>query len=312
MRPIFEKSLLLLPAIAVLPITAFADPNDRRGRHDSSVPERNIEIEYTSVGDSLSSTGDGSVKTSGVLIEAEYEQNNWGFTFGFERWNYQWTKPEALPFINGIGTDPWSSFTTLQLGLEYEQEINDRWELVYYVEAESSYEKQTAGSNEYEVGLDIGYEPSDSWSFVLNTNYEYLDADGGEFGVDLEVTWNDHSKEGWSGELEISSEFPESRLTYHFSNAFSTTLFYNDSGTNTIRLADDSPVTGMQGGYLEDEYQRVGARFAYEWGHEGYLSLSIHKIFNRQMAFLDSTGTIESNFNFEDAVGMSLILSIEL
>jgi len=30
------------------------------------------------------------------------------------------------------------------------------------------------------------------------------------------------------------------------------------------------------------------------------------------MAFLDSTGTIESNFNFEDAVGMSLILSIEL
>ena len=250
MRPIFEKSLLLLPAIAVLPITAFADPNDRRGRHDSSVPERNIEIEYTI--------------------------DKWQC---FERWNYQWTKPEALPFINGIGTDPWSSFTTLQLGLEYEQEINDRWELVYYVEAESSYEKQTAGSNEYEVGLDIGYEPSDSWSFVLNTNYEYLDADGGEFGVDLEVTWNDHSKEGWSGELEISSEFPESRLTYHFSNAFSTTLFYNDGGTNTIRLADDSPVTGMQGGYLEDEYQRVGARFAYEWGHEGYLSLSIHKNF---------------------------------
>lgn len=312
-RPILKKWLFLFTFIngSVFPAVVFADATDGRDHHGASDTETNVEIEYVSVGDSRSSVGDSTVKTSGILLEAEYENNNVGFTLGLERWNYQWTNPENLPFINDTNTTPWSTFNTVQLGFSYEQEINKQWELGYYVEAESSFEKQTSGSNEYEIGLDIEYELSDSWNFTLNTNYEYLDADGGEFGMDIEVTWNHHSKEGWSGEFEISSEFPESSLTYHFSKAFSTTMFYNDSGTSTIRLADNSPVIGMQGGYLEDEYQSIGTRFSYEWGHESYISLSVQRNFNRQMAFLDKTGKVETNYNFEDTFGMSLITSIE-
>ncbi len=149
---IFRKWFFLLTYFFVfgLPAAAFAS-----GGHSDSGVESNIEIEFFSVGDSKSNIGNAQVGTSGVLIEAEYEKNDLSFSFGFERWNYNWSNSESLPFVSGITSTPWSTFNTLQFGAAYEQEVNDQWELQYYVEAESSFEKERSQSNEYEVGVDF-------------------------------------------------------------------------------------------------------------------------------------------------------------
>ena len=156
------KCFFLFSCIATLgtSLVAYADNKGVNRHHQADHAESNIEIEYFNAGDSKSKTGNAQVGTSGVLIEAELETNNMVFTFGYEKWNYNWTNSEGLPFVSGIASDPWSSFTTLQLGFAYEHEINDQWELNYYVEAESSYEKETSGSNEYELGVDFTYEAS--------------------------------------------------------------------------------------------------------------------------------------------------------
>ncbi len=301
---IFRKWFFSLTYFFVfgLPTAAFAS-----GGHSDSGAETNIEIEFFSIGDSKSNVGNSQVGTSGVLIEAEYENNDISFSFGYERWNYNWSNSESLPFVSGIASTPWSTFNTLQFGAAYEQDINDQWELQYYVEAESSFEKETSQSNEYEAGIDFTYEASKEWHFTLNTNYEYLDAEGGELGVDLEIEWNHDSKDGWSGEFEISSEFPETSLTYHFTEGFSTTMFYNESGTNTIRLSDSSPVTGMQGGYLEDEYNSLGIQLDYELVPESSLSFSIQKNTGRRLSFTDSAGGEgESIYKFGDTNEISM------
>lgn len=302
---IYIKWFFLLTGIFVfvLPTATFADATD------SADSESNIEIEFFSVGDSKSNIGNAQVGTTGVLIETEYENNDISFSFNFERWNYNWTNPGSLPFISGIGTVPWSTFNTLQFGFAYEHEINDKWELNYYIEAESSYEKETSKSYEYEAGIDFIYEASNEWTFTINANFEYLDAEGAEIGVDLGIEWNHDKKEGWSGEFEISSEFPETSLTYHFTREFSTTMFYNDSGTNTIRLSDSSPVTGMQGGYLEDEYNSLGVQLDYELVQDRYLSFSIQTNTRRQISFTDSAGRAGPTYNFGDASEISIMYS---
>ncbi len=279
--------------------------------HDPGDVERVLDLEFTTAGDSRSVSGDASVRTAGFILEAEYEKNYKIFSFAFERWQYDWRKPQNLPFISASGVEPWNTFYTLALGFEYEMEINPRWELQYYIEAESSFENETSNSNEYEIGVDIDFEPNRDWVLVLNFNYEYLDAEGAELGMDMEIEWKPHNQKGWSGVFEVSSEFPESSLTYHFTPAFSTSFFFNEGGTNTIRLSDNSPVLGMRGGYLEDEYRRVGARLSYHWGHESFLSFSIENTFDRQMAFVDRNGNIEAEYEFEDALGFSLNLSYE-
>ncbi len=303
---IYEKWFFLFACIFVfgLPSLAFADATDSADGHHGA--ESSIEIEYFNMGDSKSNIGNTQVGTSGVLIQTEYETNNKVFSFNYERWNYNWTNPENLPFVSGLAGVPWSTFNTLQLGFAYEHEINDQWELNYYVEAESSFEKETSGSNEYETGVDFIYEPSKEWAYTLNINMEYLDATGGELGVDLEIEWNHGKKKGWSGEFEISTEFPETSLTYHFTRALSTTMFYNESGTSTIRLSDSSPVTGMQGGYFEDEYNSLGMQVDYEFTHESYLSFSFQKNTGRNFSFVDRSGRSETAYEFADTTEVSI------
>ncbi|MCF6325104.1 MAG: hypothetical protein L3J89_12415 [Gammaproteobacteria bacterium] len=303
--------LFLFPCIFIFsfPAVVLADATDSTGGHHGN--ESSIQIDYFSLGDSKSAIGNTQVGAAGMRIEAEYEMSDVAFSFGFERWKYNWTNPESLPFVSGVTDTPWSTFNTLQFGLAYEQEINDRWELNYYVEAESSYEKETSASREYEAGIDFTYEPSKAWSYTLNVNMEYLDATGGELGVDLEIEWNHDKKEGWSGEFEISSEFPETSLSYHFTRALSTTMFYSENGTNTIRLSDSSPVTGMQGGYFEDEYNSIGMKINYEFLPESYVTVGLQQNSGRRFSFVDSTGNdaSEISYEFSDAIEASIGLS---
>ena len=302
---IYKKWFIVLTYFFVsgLATVTFADATDSADypRHTDS----SIEIEYFSMGDSQSSIGNAQVGASGVLVQTEYEANDIVYSFNYERWKYNWTNPENLPFVSGTAT-PWSNFTTLQFGLAFEQEINDQWELNYYAEAESSFEKETSGSNEYEAGIDIIFEPSEEWAYTLNVNLEYLDATGGELGVDFEIEWNHDKKEGWSGEFEVSSEFPETSLTYHFSREFSTTMFYSEGGTNTIRLSDSSPVSGMQGGYFEDEYTSFGARLDYEFAPESYLTFSLQQNSDRSFSFVDRTGRTETSYEFANTIETSI------
>lgn len=303
---VFNKTPLLTCVFSLgFPIAVFADATDGGDDEDT---ETNIEVQLVNVDDAQSRSGNASVGAMGLLLEAEYERESFAFSFGFERWQYDWTNPVNLPFISGTTTDPWSTFNTLQFGVEYEQEFGEKWELTYYAEAESSFEKEMSASNEFELGVDFNYELSDSWHITLNTNYEYLDAEGGEFGVDVEIEWNHDKKDGWSGEFELSSEFPETSLSYHFTPAFSTTLFYNESGTSTIRLSDSSPVTGMARGYLEDEYLSLGARLSYEVANESYLSFSLQQNTKRQLSFVDARG-METVYGLGDSLGASIIFS---
>ena len=137
---------------------SFADATDSADhpRHTNN----SVEIEYFSIGNSKSNVGNAQVGTSGVLVQTEYEKDDMVFSFNLERWNYNWKNPESLPFVSGLAGAPWSTFNTLQFGFVYEQEMDELWEFNYYVEAESSFEKETSGSNEYEVGVDVIYEPS--------------------------------------------------------------------------------------------------------------------------------------------------------
>ena len=326
-RRILGKWLLSITCMYALGFPAAAHANggsggiDRGGRggghggHGAhagpEVPERNVGIEVIGVGDTRSVLGNASVRTTGVLIETEYERNYKVFSLNFERWQYDWTNPQNLPFVSGTAADPWKNFYTVQLGFEYEQEINRKLELYYYIEAESTFEREMSNSNEYEIGMDFEYEANKDWTFVLNFNYEYLDSEGGELGMDMEIEWKPHNQKGWSGVFEVSSEFPESSLTYHFNKSFSTSFFLGEGGSNTVRLSDTSPVTGMQGGYLEDEFRRAGVRFSYHWGHESYLSFSIENNFDRQMTFVDKSGNIEVDYAFKDVMGASLYFSYE-
>jgi len=298
---ICEKRFFLLPCVFVFcfPSAVIADATDVANSPHHA--ESSIEVEYFNIGDSKSNIGNAQVGTSGLIIQTEYEINNMVFSFNYERWNYNWTNSEMLPFVSG-GAAPWSTFNTLQFGFAYEQEISDQWELNYYVQAESSFEKETSESNEYEAGIDFIYEPSEVWVYVFNVNMEYLDATGGEFGVDLEIQWNHDKKDGWSGEFEISSEFPETSLTYHFTPALSTTMLYGEGGTSTIRLSDSSPVIGMQGGYFEDEYSSIGLRLDYEFSHESYVSFLIQKNTDRSFSFIDSSGRTETAYDFADSI----------
>ena len=298
------RTLLTYIVILGFPTVASASGGEDGGA------ETNVSIDYFNVGESKSNVGNAATNTSGVLIEVEYEKGSMTYTFDYERWSYDWNNSETLPFILDTTSAPWSTFETLALGIEYEQEINDQWEVSYYLEAESSFEREMSNSFEYEAGVDFNYEASKDWSFTVNVNWEYLDAEGGELGMDLEIEWNHDSKEGWSGEFEISSEFPETHLTYHFTREFSTTMFYNESGTNTIRLSDTSPVIGMQGGYLEDEYNSIGIELGYELTHGGTLSFSLQQNQDRQFSFLDKTG-IESVYGIGDAMEASIGFTYE-
>jgi len=308
-RGIHEKWFCLLIFILGLPMTTFADATDSSVGHHGA--ESSISIDYFSMGDSKSNIGNAQVGTSGIRIESEYEMDDIVFSFNYERWNYKWTNPESLPFVSGTAGAPWTTFNTFQFGLAYEHEINDKWEFNYYVEAESSFEKETSGSNEYELGIDFNYKSSKEWSYTLNVNMEYLDATGGELGVDLEIEWNHDKKDGWSAEFEISSEFPETSLSYHFTKAFSTTMFYNESGTSTIRLSDSSPVTGMQGGYFEDEYNSFGVKLNYEFSRESYFSFTVQQNTGRVFSFADNTGREEggTSYEFSDVIEASLGLT---
>ena len=304
------KKWYFIPAhifIFGIPTVASADATDLH-HHAHSETQRSVEIEYFSIGDSKSNAGSAEVGTSGVLIQTEYENDGMVYTFNYERWQYNWTNSESLPFVSGTSSAPWSTFNTLQFGLAYEQEVN-KWEFNYYIEAESSFEKQTSESNEYEAGIDFIYEPSKSWTYTFNLNLEYLDATGGELGADLEIEWNHDKKDGWSGEFEISSEFPETSLTYHFARDISATMSYSEGGTNTIRLSDSSPVTGMQGGYFEDEYNRVGIRLNYEFVSDSYLTFSLQQVSGRILSFVDSTGGVEKSYEFSDSTEASIGVS---
>ena len=274
--------------------------------HLTGHAESKIEVKYFNAGTSKFNTGSSTVDTSGILLEAEYENNAMVFSFGYENWNYQWGSPEYLPFVSGVARNPWSNFTTLQFGFAYEHEINEQWEFSYYIEAEASYEKQISNSNEYEAGVDFSYDASKAWNLTLNINYEYLDSEGGEIGIDFGIEWNHDKKSGWSGEFEISSEFPETSITYHFIKEFSATIFYNESGTNTIRLSDTSPVIAMQAGYFEDEYNSIGIQFSYELANEGKLSLLIQQNMNRTLNFTDSSGEINTTYKFDDVIELSI------
>jgi len=306
--PICEKWFLLLACIFVfgLPSVVLADATDATNAPHHA--ESSIEIEYFRISDSTLNVGNAQVDTSGVLVQSEYETNNMVFTFNYERWNYNWTNSRDIIFVSDVGSVPWSTFNTLQFGFAYEHEIGDDWEFNYYIEAESSFEKEMSESNEYELGVDFIYEPTKAWAYTLNVNMEYLDATGAELGVDFEIEWNHDKKEGWSGEFEISSEFPETSLTYHFTRKFSTTMFYGEGGTNTIRLSDSSPVAGMQGGYFEDEYNSSGIRLDYEFTYESYLSFSFQQNTRRRFSFVDSSGKekMETTYGLADTTEVSV------
>ncbi len=304
-----KRTLALMAIIQYVVFVSSAQANGVHGRgglgghagHVDTGTEFTIQADYFNIGTSRSSLGNAQVDTSGIRIETEYEINYWTFEFNYERWNYSWSNPELLPFIAGQRIDPWSTFQTFQLGLEYEQEISDRWEIYYYAEAESTFEREMANSNEYEIGIDFNFEQSKSWTYTLNVNWEYLDAEGSEFGVDFEIEWNDHATEGWSGVFEVSSEFPESSISYHFKSPWFATLFFEEGGTNTVRLANNSPVIGMQRGYLEDEYIGIGLRVGYELGHDSYFSVYAQQNSERELSFVDSTGKINRTYQFDDS-----------
>lgn len=299
-----------------LPSVAFADgpatgTDSRSPHHSARHAQSSVEIEYFNLGGSKLDTGNAQVGTSGVRIETEYEKNDMVLNFNYEKWNYDWTNQSSLPFASATSNVPWSTFNTLQFGFAYEDEIDDRWEVNYYIEAESSFEKEMSGSYEYELGVDFFYEPSEAWVFGLNVNLEYLDATGAEFGVDLGIEWNHDKKDGLSAEIELSTEFPEVSLSYHFTRQISSTLFYNESGTNTIRLSDSSPVPGMQGGYFEDEYNSLGLRLAYEFAYESYVSFSLQQNTGRTFSLVDSTGREETGtvYNLSDTTEATIRLN---
>jgi len=306
---LFKEWFFLLIFVFGLPTVVLADVTDSAVGHHGA--ETSARIDYFSLGNSKSAIGNAQVGSSGVRVETEYEIDDIVLSFNYERWDYKWTNPESLPFVSGTTAAPWTTFNTLQFGFAYEHEIDDLWEFNYYIETESSYEKETSNSNEYELGVDFIYEPSGGWSYTLNINLEYLDATGGELGVDLEIEWNHDTKEGWSGELELSSEFPETSLSYHFTREFSTTMFFSEGGTNTIRLSDSSPVTGMQAGYLEDEYNSFGMQLNYEFARESFLVFGIQKNSGRRLSFTDSTGREDEGiaYEFSDVIETSIGLS---
>ncbi len=311
-RLIGKKWFCLLSSISLLGVPAVVAANGG-GHGHADAPELEVEIDLFRIGDSISNVGNAQTDASGVRLESQYEINNKIFSLGFERWNYSWTNPGSLPFTAGTASDPWNTFNTIQLGFAYEHEVSKHLELLYYLEAESSFEKEMDSSREYEAGIDFSYTPSDNWTYTLNVNLESLDAEseGAELGVDLEIEWNHHANEGWSGEFEISSEFPETTLRYHFTKAFSTAAFFSEGGTNTIRLSDSSPVIGMQGGYLEDEYNSIGMKFEYELAHESYFSFSLQQNSDRTLTFTDRAGLTETTYGFGDSVEMSFQFSQE-
>lgn len=313
-RRIYNKYIFSLTCVFVFipPSNAFADASDweksvsHPPHHSARHVETNISAEIFAIGDSKLNNGNTQVGTSGVAIEGEYEKNEMSISYGYEQWNYNWANSEAAPFISGTNRVPWSTFNVLQFGIGYEQEKGD-WELNYFFDVESSFEKEMSGSREYEMGVDITYEPSLEWSYTFSISSEYQDAPGGELelGVGLEIEWNHDKKDGWSGEAELDDEFPEINMSYHFTRQVSTTLFYNEGGTNAVRLSDNSPVAvaGMQGGYVEDSYKEFGAGIRFEFSHESYVSFSLQKITGRAITFEDGLGNeTGSTYRFEDAV----------
>jgi len=311
-RRIYNKYIFSLTCTFVFTLSsnAFADASDwektaaHPPHHSARHVETNISVEYFTIGDSKLDNGNAQTGTSGVAIEGEYEKNNISISYGYEQWNYNWANSQAVPFISGTNSVPWNALNVLQFGIAYEQEKGD-WELNYFIDVESSFEKEMAGSREYEMGVDFTYEPSLEWSYTFSISSEYQDAAGGELelGAGLEVEWNHDKKDGWSGEAELDDEFPEISMSYHFTRNVSTTLFYNEGGTNAVRLSDSSPVLGMQGGYVEDSYKGFGVGFRYEFSHESYMSFSIQKNTDRVLTFEDRLGneTAATTYRFEDA-----------
>lgn len=293
--------MLLLFSSAITSANNVHDRDGHHEEHDDDSDELDLEIDYFNIGSSRSDTGAAEMGSSGVRIETEREINNITFSFNYERWKYSWDNPEYLPFMSGLKFDPWKTFNTFQFGIEYEHMIHDRWKIIYYAEAESSFEKETSNSNEYEIGADFIFERFGKLTYMLNVNWEYLDAEGSELGVDMELEWNDHSERGWSIDFEISSEFPESSISYHFSNVFSAAIFYAEGGTNTIRLANNSPVMDMQRGYMEDEYIGIGFRLTYEMNDDNHLSFSAQQNSEREISFVDSAGVTRRSYRFSDA-----------
>ncbi len=283
------------------------DREGHRGEHDDDDSEElTVEVDYFNIGSSRYSTGIAEMEASGARIETEREIDRITLSLNYERWQYSWKNSGYLPFMTGSGPGPWTAFNTFQFGIEYEHDIRNRWKILYYAEAESSFEEEMSNANEYEIGVDFIFEQSGKLTYMLNVNWEYLDAEGSELGVDMEIEWNSHVEKGWSVDFEISSEFPESSISYHFSDAISAAIFYTEGGTNTIRLSNKSPVMDMQRGYMEDEYIGIGFRLAFELGDENHLSFSVQQNSEREISFIDSSGSIRRSYRFSNAYEFGL------
>ncbi len=317
-RRIYLKYFFSLSCIFILPKSVLADASDwdkggvHPPHHSARHVETNVSAELFTIGNSKLNNGNAQVGTSGVVIEGEYEKNEMSISYGYEQWNYNWANSEAAPFISGTNLVPWSTFNVFQLGVGYEKDISDDWEVNYFFDVESSFEKEMSGSRDYEMGVDLTYATSLEWSYTFSISSEYQDSPGGEleFGASLEIEWNHDKKDGWSGEAEFDGELPEISMSYHFTRQVSTTLFYNEGGTSAVRLSDTSPVAGMQGGYVEDSYKVSGAGLRYEFSHESYVSFSLQKNTGRVLAFDNGLGNeIGAKYSLEDTVQAAFGLS---
>jgi len=277
----------------------------------SAGPEGSIETRLFNIGDSKSKLGSAQVGTTGVMIDGEYKTNHLIFSAGIERLTYSWKNPSTLPFSSGMSGDPWASFNVLKLGFAYEHYIDKQWEYTYYIETESSYEEQISRSYRSEAGIKFLYEPTKTWAYTLVLNLENTDAEGADVGYDIEIEWNGDTREGWSAKLQVSTQFPESMLSYHFTRSFTTSIFYLEGGTNLVRLSDTSPVPGFQGGYVEDQYTAFGILLDYEMKRNSNISLAIQTNSGREFTFLDKNGDNKTKYKFDNSSEISIQYSQE-
>lgn len=299
MKPgLHDKTLItpLLLAICALSQTALAKT------------EGAIEASFTTLGEASSALGNSKVSTTAINLAGEYSVNKTTFTYGFEQRRYSWTQAAGTPFAPGISGNPWDAFSTISLGLEYEKRLNRNWEVKPYIELESAYEKQRNGALSTEIGAEFTYEPNKQWAITLIAALENSDLDGSGFSGDVEIEWNPDAKQGWSGELVLGGA-PDITVNYHIDPKLTLSGFYLDAGSSQVRLADNSPVSTFQAGYVEDTYTDIGVKLAYKLAPKSVLSVALAQASERSMTFTNKTDTLEKEYEFGSA--SSLIVHYE-
>ncbi len=172
------------------------------------------------------------------------------FRFVYDRMDYKWDNSEIakLPFGNG-SDKPWKALQKLEIGANFENNLNDKWSYSLDGAVFSAFEKDFGGyGGRVQAWAGYGFSPLLRLRFGARAYIYQFQAIAMPV-LSLDYRWD--KQEGFSAQIGV----PDAHLRYGFNKYIALRLF-GEYEQDLYRLADDSKVENE--GYLQREGVMTG------------------------------------------------------